>query len=72
MKHKIKEILLERNVSIENFPLDTLYKVGMDNVKENIEFYFDKTYTCESVIKELFIRGIINYIQQKSFPYLEK
>ena len=44
----------------------------MDNVRENIEFYFDKTYTCESVIKELFIRGIINYIQQKKFPCLQK
>jgi hypothetical protein len=72
MKHRIKEILLERDVSIENLPLDTLYKVGMDNVRENIEFYFDKTYTCESVIKELFIRGIINYIQQKKFPCLQK
>lgn len=72
MKHRIKEILLERNVSVENLPLDTLYKVGMDNVRENIEFYFDKTYTCESVIKELFVRGIISYIQQKKFPYLEK
>jgi len=72
MIHRIKEILLERDVSIENLPLDTLYKVGMDNVRENIEFYFDKTYTCESVIKELFIRGIINYIQQKKFPCLQK
>ena len=70
MIHRIKEILLERDVSIENLPLDTLYKVGMDNVRENIEFYFDKTYTCESVIKELFIRGIVNYIQQKKFPCL--
>ena len=72
MIHRIKEILLERDVSIENLPLDTLYKVGMDNVRENIEFYFDKTYTCESVIKELFIRGIVNYIQQKKFPCLQK
>lgn len=72
MKHRIKEILLERNVSIDNLQLDTLYRVGMDNVRENIEFYFDKTYTCESVIRELFIRGIINYIQQKKFPCLEK
>ena len=72
MIHRIKEILLERDVSIENLPLDTLYKVGMDNVRENIEFYFDKTYTCESVIKELFIRGIINYIQQNKFPCLQK
>ena len=72
MIHRIKEILLERDVSIENLPLDTLYKVGMDNVRENIEFYYDKTYTCESVIKELFIRGIIDYIERKNFPYLEK
>jgi hypothetical protein len=72
MKHKIKELLLERNVNVENLSIDTLYKVGMENVRENIEFYFDKPYTCESVIKELFIRGIINYIQKNKFPYLEK
>ena len=72
MKHKIKELLLERNVEIENFPIETLYKVGIDNVRENIEFYFDKTYTCESVIKELFVRGIIDYIEKMKFPYLEK
>jgi hypothetical protein len=44
----------------------------MDNVKENIEFYFDKSYTCESVIKELFIRGVIEYIDKNNFPCLEK
>ena len=72
MKHKIKELLLERNIKVENFQIETLYKVGIDNVRENIEFYYDKTYTCESVIKELFIRGIIDYIERKNFPYLEK
>ncbi len=72
MKHKIKELLLERNVEIENLSIDALYKVGMENVRENIEFYFDKPYTCESVIKELFIRGIISYISKNKFPYLEK
>jgi hypothetical protein len=70
MKHKIKELLLERNIEVENFPIETLYKVGIDNVRENIEFYYDKSYTCESVIKELFIRGIIDYIEKKKFPYL--
>ena len=44
----------------------------MENVRNNIEFYSDKTYTCESVIKELFIRGIINYIERNKFPCLEK
>jgi hypothetical protein len=72
MKNKVKEILLERNIEIKNFPIDILYKVGMDNVKNNIEFYSDKTYTCESVIKELFIRGVISYIENNKFPYLEK
>lgn len=67
----INKILYERNVeNKKNIPIELLYKVGMDNVKNNIEFYYDKTYTCESVIKELFIRGIINYIE--NFPYLEK
>jgi len=71
MIHMINKILYERNVeNRKNIPLEILYKVGMDNVKNNIEFYYDKTYTCESVIKELFIRGIINYIE--NFPCLEK
>lgn len=70
MKHLIQELLRQRNVN-NNFSEDDLYKVGMDNVRQNIEFYYDKTYTCESVIKELFIRGIVNYINT-SFPYLEK
>jgi len=72
MKHKIKELLLERDIEIGNFPIEILYKVGIDNVRDNIEFYYDKSYTCESVIKELFIIGIVDYIQKRKFPYLEK
>ena len=72
MKHKISEFLQERKVDTKNLPLDILYKVGIENVRENIEFYFDKTYTCESVIKELFIRGIIDYLEKTNFPCLEK
>ena len=72
MKQVIKELLSERNIESKNFHVDTLYKVGMENVRDNIEFYFDKTYTCESVIKELFIRGVISYIEKNKFPCLEK
>ena len=72
MKQVIKELLSERNIESKNFHVDTLYKVGMENVRDNIEFYFDKTYTCESVIKELFIRGVVSYIEKNKFPYLEK
>lgn len=64
MKYKLFEFLRERNISTD-ISSDELYLVGMENVKNNIEFYFDKTYTCESVIKELFIRGIDNYIKNK-------
>jgi hypothetical protein len=72
MLYRVREILAERNIESKNFSIDTLYKVGMDNVKDNIEFYIDKPYTCESVIKELFIRGIISYIEKSNFTYLEK
>lgn len=65
MKYKLYEILKQRNIDSGNIPWDDLYLAGMDNVKSEIEFYFDKTYTCESVIKELFIRGVINYIEKK-------
>lgn len=66
MIYKIKQILEEKKIKT-NFSIDELYKIGMDNVKDNIEFYFDKTYTCESVIQELFIRGIIKYIENNQF-----
>ena len=72
MKQIVKELLSERNIESKNFHVDTLYKVGRENVRDNIEFYFDKTYTCESVIKELFIRGVLSYIEKNKFPYLEK
>jgi hypothetical protein len=65
MLYKIREILAERNIETKNFSTEVLYKVGMENVKNNIEFYFDKPYTCESVIKELFIRGIVSYVEKK-------
>ena len=72
MKQMIRQLLIERNMETKNFPDDILYKVGMDNVRNNIEFYSDKTFSCESVIKELFIRGIISYIEKNRFPCLEK
>jgi len=59
MKNRIFDFLRERNIST-NISSEELYIAGMENVKNNIEFYYDKTYTCESVIQELFIRGVIN------------
>ena len=66
MIHKLYEYLRERDIDSQNLDPDDIYQAGMDNVKENIAFYFDKTYTCESVIKELFFRGVKNYINKKT------
>ena len=63
LKQKIGDILRNKKMENRSFELEDLYRAGMDNVKNNIEFYHDKTYTCESVITELFIRGVDKYIK---------
>jgi len=60
MKYKLFEFLRERNIDSRNISADDLYRAGMENVKDNIEFYFDKTYSCESVIKHIEIKKTIN------------
>lgn len=65
MKSIIQEILNKRNLG-GKYNLDLLYGVGMQNIINNIEYYYDKPYTCESVIKELFMRGIIDFIDKKT------
>ena len=63
MKHTIYDLLNQKNIKTQ-FNIDILYSVGMKNIMDNIEFYYDKQYTCESVIKELFTRGILEYIRK--------
>jgi len=58
-----KELLRQRNIDTQDVSLDILYDVGMANIRNNIEYYFDKKYTCESVIPELFVSGIIEYLK---------
>jgi len=63
MKQRIVTILMEKNLDISKYNVDSLYKAGIDNIVNNIEFYFDKPYSCESVFKELFKRGVIYNIE---------
>jgi len=72
MNNKINEILVRNRIKVDKFNIEFFHKIGMDNVKDNIEFYFDKSFTCESVIQELFIRGITEYIKNDNFSYLVK
>lgn len=64
MKQIILNLLLQNNIESDRFNLEILYKAGMDNIMNNIEYYYDKPYTCNSVIKELFEKGVINKIKE--------
>ena len=64
MRQKILNILRERNLDKRNFNMEILYTAGINNIIDNIEFYFDKPYSCESVLAELFQRGVIEQIKK--------
>lgn len=64
MRQKILNILRERNLDRGNFNMEILYSAGINNIIDNIEFYFDKPYSCESVLVELFQRGVIEQIKK--------
>lgn len=60
----ILNVLIDKNIDLSKYDVDYLYHIGMDNISKNIEFYYDKPYSCESVIKELFIRGVLEHINK--------
>lgn len=63
MKSKVYEILSKENIDPKNLNIDELKKAGIENIINNIEFYWDKPYSCESVFKELFSRAILDKIK---------
>jgi len=64
MKEKIYTLLSQKNLDIKKFNIERLYKAGINKIVDNIEFYYDKPYTCESVLKELFDRGVMEEIRK--------
>ena len=64
MKHLIFNLLNQYNFEKKNYNIDLLYKAGMENIMDNIEYYHDKPYTCQSVIKELFERGVMKKMKE--------
>lgn len=64
MKQIIYNLLNQRNLEIQRYNIDVLYQAGMNNIINNIEYYYDKPYSCQSVLKELFIRGVIEKIKE--------
>lgn len=64
MKEKIYILLNQRNLDIAKFNIEMLYQAGINKIIDNIEFYYDKPYSCESVFKELFDRGVMEAIKK--------
>lgn len=58
MKQMLILFLKERNINVTKNNIDVLYQAGIENIFSNIDFYFDKPYSCESVLKKLFIDGV--------------
>lgn len=56
--------MIQRNLEIKRYNLDVLYQAGINNILRNIEFYYDKPYSCDSVLKELFERGVIEELKE--------
>lgn len=66
MRSEISKILIENNLDPYDFDMDELYNIGRKNIFNNIEYYYDKDYSCKSVIKSLFSDGILKYIKSKT------
>ena len=64
MKQRLLNILRDENIDITKYNIDMLYNAGILNIINNLDFYYDKPYSCESVIKELFTRGVISQIKK--------
>ena len=64
MKQIIINLLIQRNLELKRYNIDVLYQAGINNIINNIEYYYDKPYTCQSVLKELFERGVIEKIKE--------
>lgn len=69
MKQRLLNILRDENIDITKYNIDMLYNAGILNIIDNLDFYYDKPYSCESVIKELFTRGVISQIKKTQSIY---
>jgi hypothetical protein len=64
MTFNIQTLLKQKSLESKQ-DIDMLYRAGMKNVIDNIEYYFDKPYSCESVLRELFERGVNKFIEKE-------
>ena len=65
MKQLMINLLLQNKIETSKYNLELVYQAGIKNIIDNIEYYHDKPYSCESVLTELFKRGVLTYIEKK-------
>lgn len=63
MNQTLHSFITQKSIE-SNEDSQLLYDKGMEYLVQNIEYYFDKPYSCDTVLKELFERGINNFIKQ--------
>lgn len=71
MKSELPKILVENGLDPFEYDLQELYEIGRKNIINNIEFYYDKDYSCKSVLRSLFTDGILEFIRSKGRSKLE-
>jgi serine phosphatase RsbU (regulator of sigma subunit) len=62
MRQDIPKILNQKSINPDNYDMEKLYKAGMDNIINSIDYYYDKPFPCSSVLPQLFETGILEYI----------
>ena len=65
MKTTVVRILNERGLNTVDWDIDKIYQIGKDNIVKNIEYYYDKDFTCNSVFKHLFESSINKFIDDE-------
>ena len=66
MKKDIIKILGQKGIDYSIYDMEDLYQAGLKMIINNIESYYDKPYSCQSVLHELFERGLMGFIENDS------
>lgn len=63
MRNEINKILSENKLDSSQYDISELYDAGMRFIHRNIDVYFDKNYPINTVLRSLFIEGIVTHIK---------
>ena len=64
MKEFLYLLLKEKNINADNNRFNLLYEAGVENISKKMEYYYDKPYSCKSVVRKLFEEGVLKELQK--------